>query len=127
MKELNFLKDKRGVECCYQKHLKVHLVCFPQSLFYSHELISSCCVLLLEESGIVAQLSEPLTDVLRSTFYICTFLYDHLLVRTSGHHPVIKVTNGPFNPRTYKPTYTPRVLQGGGGGLMGPPKGFSSI
>ncbi|XP_073257089.1 cytosolic arginine sensor for mTORC1 subunit 1-like isoform X4 [Porites lutea] len=33
-----------------------------------------------EESGIVAQVSEPLTDASCSTFYICTFLFDHLLV-----------------------------------------------
>ncbi|XP_058942744.2 cytosolic arginine sensor for mTORC1 subunit 1 isoform X2 [Pocillopora verrucosa] len=36
-----------------------------------------------EESGIVAQLSEPLTEASCSTSYICTFLYDHLLVPES--------------------------------------------
>jgi len=42
-----------------------------------------------EESGIVAQLSEPLTDALCSSFYICTFLYDHLLVCTLDYQQVI--------------------------------------
>ena len=40
-------------------------------------------MLFLEESGIVAQVSEPLTDASTSTFYISTFFYDHLLVCTS--------------------------------------------
>lgn len=41
----------------------------------------------LEESGIVAQLSEPLTGVSTRTFYIGTFFYDHLLVCTSRDRP----------------------------------------
>lgn len=41
----------------------------------------------LEESGIVAQLSEPLTGVSTRTFYIGTFFYDHLLVCTSHDRP----------------------------------------
>lgn len=44
-------------------------------------------MLFLEESGIVAQLSEPLTGVSTRTFYICTFFYDHLLVCTFHDQP----------------------------------------
>ena len=49
-------------------------------------------VLFLEESGIVAQVSEPLTDATCSTFYICSFHTDHLLVCTLAsmvNHSVI--------------------------------------
>ncbi|XP_020628562.1 GATS-like protein 2 isoform X2 [Orbicella faveolata] len=46
-----------------------------------------------EESGIVAQLSEPLTDALCSSFYICTFLYDHLLVPENEIDKAIELLN----------------------------------
>jgi len=46
-----------------------------------------------EESGIVAQLSEPLTDALCSSFYICTFLYDHLLVPENEVNKAIELLN----------------------------------